>query len=341
MPSSSLFSSTYLLFAVIAIILLGTFVALSADSQISNDSSPPPTGRQFRIHCGNASAVITEVGATLREYKVGDRDVVHPFPVTSMSDSHGQVLIPFPNRTADGKYQFEGSQHQLPINSVHDNSAKDGLVNFLPWRVRDHQPSELRMEIDHFPSPGYPFSFRAAVKYSLQEDGLHVRYSVRNTGTQNLPLGVGCHPYFTVNSPTIDSNHLTVPANKRLTTNSGHTPIGTADVQGTPFDFRQSRPIGDLKLDTTFTDFIRDGSGNAFVELQSEDRAQKVRIRIGPECNYVQMYSSDTLHDVSIRRRSLAVEPYSCPPNAFNSKESLQTVVPNSSYTFTWSVLPQ
>ncbi|MCR6491664.1 hypothetical protein [Cellulomonas sp. P24] len=44
-------------------------------------NTPPPTGVQHHLVHGDQRATITEVGASLREYAVGDRDVIVPFDV--------------------------------------------------------------------------------------------------------------------------------------------------------------------------------------------------------------------------------------------------------------------
>ena len=51
-------------------------------------------------------------------------------------------------------------------------------------------------------------------------------------------------------------------------------PIGSGPVDGTPFDFREARPIGATKLDTAFTELVRDGDGLARVELRHPERAE-------------------------------------------------------------------
>lgn len=299
-----------------------------------------PSGRQFRITLGDASATITEVGATLRQYRVGDHDVIHPFAVTEMSDSHGQILIPFPNRIEDGTYTFDGQTQTLPINQPGDHAAIHGLVRYLPWRVEDYDTNAIELEIDLFPSPGYPFTLRASARFELHSDGLHIRYEVTNMGNSALPLGIGTHPYFTVGSETIDDNKLTVPARTMLTTDDNCIPTGTAPVDDTEFDFHRGKRIGDLVLDTAYTDLIRDRHGNAYVVLESADGHRKVKVQLDRDHDYVQIYSSDTLPDPATHRASLAIEPMTCPANAFNTGEGLQVVNAGDTFTSKWAILP-
>src|ERR1700694_132484 len=73
-----------------------------------------PSGEQYEIVFGEQRAVITEVGATLREYWSGGRAVLDGFAVSEMcSGGRGQVLMPWPNRIEDGVYEFGGHRQQL------------------------------------------------------------------------------------------------------------------------------------------------------------------------------------------------------------------------------------
>ena len=51
------------------------------------------------------------------------------------------------------------------------------------------------------------------------------------------------------------------------------------------------------------------------------------------------LFTGDLLPDVS--RRSLAVEPMTCPPNAFRSGEGLIRLEPGASFTSSWGIAPR
>ena len=51
---------------------------------------------------------------------------------------------------------------------------------------------------------------------------------------------------------------------------------------------------------------------------------------------YLMLFSGDPLPDV--HRRSLAVEPMTCPPNAFRTRDALIRLEPGSSFTSTWGI---
>jgi aldose 1-epimerase len=53
---------------------------------------------------------------------------------------------------------------------------------------------------------------------------------------------------------------------------------------------------------------------------------------------HVTVYTGDTVQPASRRRQSLAIEPMTCPPNAFVSGEDLLTLQPGESWQGTWGV---
>jgi len=67
-----------------------------------------PFGEQIEIAVGDQQAVVVEVGGGLRSYSAGSRKLVDGYRADEMSSSgRGQVLIPWPNRLQDGRYEFE------------------------------------------------------------------------------------------------------------------------------------------------------------------------------------------------------------------------------------------
>src|ERR1700730_6039521 len=77
--------------------------------QMAINRSLHPSGEQYEIFFGDQRAVITEVGATLREYWSGSRSVLEGFAVSEMcSGGRGQLLMPWPNRIREGSYEFIG-----------------------------------------------------------------------------------------------------------------------------------------------------------------------------------------------------------------------------------------
>jgi galactose mutarotase-like enzyme len=166
--------------------------------------------------------------------------------------------------------------------------------------------------------------------------GLQVRTTATNLGTQSCPYGSGAHPYLTLGTATIDGLILHVPGQTVLRSDERGLPIRREAEEGTEYDFRQPKRIGSIKLDHAFTDLERDADGLARVELRESERETEVSLWVDQSYPYLMLFSGDPLPNVS--RRSLAVEPMTCPPNAFRTGDALIRLEPGASFTGTWSI---
>ncbi|HVI18933.1 MAG TPA: aldose 1-epimerase family protein [Gaiellales bacterium] len=296
-----------------------------------------PSGRQFEIALGDQRVVVVEVGGGLRSYSAGGGDVLDGYAVDGTSTSgRGQVLIPWPNRIEDGRYDFDGASHSLPLNEVPNRNAIHGLVRWAAWSAAKHEPDRVVMEHVVHPQPGYPFSLTLSIEYSLSDAGLRVRTTATNAGDRDCPYGCGAHPYLKAGTGTVDALELRIPADTVLRSDERSLPTGSQPVAGTDFDFRRRRAIGPLVLDNAFTDLERDAEGVARVGLWDPASGAGRTLWMDEAYTYVMLFSGDPLPDVA--RRALAVEPMSCPPNAFRSGESVVRLAPGESHTATWGI---
>jgi aldose 1-epimerase len=296
-----------------------------------------PSGEQITIALGDQHAVVVEIGGGLRSYSAGGRELVDGYGAHEMSSSgRGQVLIPWPNRLEGGSYEFDGKHHQLPLNEPERRNAIHGLVRWTTWSVAEREAHRVVMRHVLYPQPGYPFLLRTSIEYALSDRGLLVRTTTTNLGSERCPYGRGAHPYLTLGTATIDRLLLTLPAGIVLQSDQRGLPIDSKAVQGTGYDFRQSRPIGSTVLDHAFTDLQRDENGIARVELRDPDSEIQVSLWVDQTYPYLMLFSGDPLPNVS--RRSLAVEPMTCPPNAFRTGVSLIRLESGSSCIGTWGI---
>jgi aldose 1-epimerase len=298
-----------------------------------------PSGEQIEIALGDQRAVVAEVGAGLRAYAGGGRALIDGYEVDRMSSSgRGQLLIPWPNRVQDGVYEFDGERHQLPLTQPDEKNAIHGLVRWRPWAVREREPHRVVMGHMLHPQPGYPFTLELSAEYGLSEAGLHVRTTAVNLGSRPCPYGSGAHPYLTAGSARVDATILSVPAATVLRSDRRGIPTGRAPVDGTEYDYRRPRPIGATQLDHCFTDLVRDDDGVARVVLRDGGEDGAVALWVDDAHSYLMLFTGDPLPDVD--RRSLAVEPMTCPPNAFRTGEGLVRLEPGESFTSTWGIGP-
>ena len=297
-----------------------------------------PSGTQIELTCGDQRAVVTSVGAGLRAYSAGGRDVVDGYGADEMSPGgRGQLLIPFPNRVQGGRYEFGGRGHQLALNEPEAGNAIHGFTRWTEWMLVRAEPDTAVFEHLLHPRPGYPFSLALRVEYALGAADLAVSTKATNVGAEPCPYGSGAHPYLTVATATVDTAILHVPARTVLHSDAHGIPTGSEPVAGTAYDFRRPRPIGPVRLDHAFTDLDRDEDGIARVELRDPEGRVSVTLWVDPSHPYLMVFSGDTL-PAAERRRSLAVEPMTCPPNAFRTGEAVVTLEPGESFTSRWGI---
>ena len=300
-----------------------------------------PTGEQFPLRCAGAEAVVVEVGGGLRSYRAGGRDLVDGYGEREMAgNARGHVLAPWPNRLRDGRYRWDGEEHQTPLSEPETANAIHGLVRFVPWQVVDRTSGTVVLEHLLHPQPGYPFALRLQVAYELSAVGLRVRTTATNEGDVALPYGEGHHPYLAAGpGRLVDDCTLAAPGATRLETDGRGIPTGTVPVAGTPYDLRRGRPVGDLVVDHAFTDLERDADGRAWVRLTGPD-GRGAAVWMDAAYRYLQLFTGDAVQPASRRRRGLAVEPMTCPPDAFRSGEAVRRLAPGESTTSTCGIRP-
>lgn len=303
-------------------------------------SPSPPSGQQVVLTFGDQRAVVTEVGAGLRTYAVADRDVVDGYAADEMcSIGRGQLLLPWPNRIEDGRYEFAGRVHQAPLSEPARHNALHGLTRWLNWTALEQSGDRVLMSLVLHPQEGYPFTLRLQAAYRLSAAGLTVRTTATNVGTQAAPYGAGHHPYLTVGT-LIDQALLRLPALMRLEANERLIPTGRLlPTKGTAFDFLELRPIGSVRMDTAFASLVPDSDGLIRVHLQSPGGDVGVTLWMEPPYRFLMVYTPDAIPEASRRRRSLAIEPMTCAPNAFRSGDGLIVLQPGEATSATWGIL--
>ena len=315
---------------------MSTSQETGARSEAGAQQSAAPSGHQFQIAFADQRATIVEVGAGIRAYRDGQRDVLHPYAVDAMADgAHGAPLIPWPNRLDGGRYEFDGIAHQLALTEPEKNTAIHGLLRWRSWQALRHEQDSVVMATRLHPMEGFPFTLDLQIEYRLAADGLTVRTTAVNVGDRAAPYGCGQHPYLSPGDLTIDACELDFAAGTRIDTDAERQlPTGVEPVEGTAFDFRGGRQIGDLAIDFAFTDLVRDGAGRAWVSLRGTDGATAA-LWVDETYPFIELYTADTLSP-DRQRRGLGVEPMTCPPNAFASGERLLRLEPGESVTNTW-----
>ncbi len=301
-------------------------------------SALPPSGEQFEIVHGQQRATIVEVGGGVREYVVGERPVLDPYPAWAMCDgAHGAPLIPWPNRLGDGRYRFDGVDYQVGLSEPANHNAIHGFLRWRPWQAMTRDASRVVVGTRLYPLTGYPFTLEVRIEYALDEDGLSVRTTATNLCDSACPYGAGQHPYLSPGEGLIDACTLEVAAGTRIVTDpERQLPAGRETVAGGEYDFSSPRIVGEQPIDDPFTDLARDDSGRAVCRLTAPDGAT-VELWADENYPFMEVFTGDTLSQ-SRRRRGLAVEPMTCAPNAFQSGEGLIRLEPGQTHASQWGV---
>ncbi|MGC4804711.1 aldose 1-epimerase family protein [Micromonospora sp. DT233] len=305
-----------------------------------NVASRPLSGAQWTISAAGHEAVVVEVGGGLRSYRHDGTDYLDGYePDELCPGGAGQVLAPWPNRIRDGQYAFGGQSLQLTLTEPTRSNALHGLVNWVRWHLIAQDDDAVTVGYDLPAQPGYPWPLRLRTRYAVGADGLCVEHEATNVGAEPCPFGYSMHPYLRLPGVAVDDLALRVPAELRVLVDGRLLPIGAAPVAGTDFDYTRPRRIGDAVLDMAFGDVLRDADGGSSVTLAAPDDAAAVHVWADREFGWWQVFTGDTLQGER-HRRSVAVEPMTCPPDAFRSGKDVITLEPGDTWRGVWGIRP-
>ena len=297
-------------------------------------SWPETEPTEVQLTAGEARLAVDLAGGGLRALTAGGWEVLDGYaPGEVPSGRRGGVLLPWPNRIRDGRWTWQGRELQLDIASAAKPTAIHGLVSAQPWQVVDEAADRVTVGTVVEKRSGYPFRLAAAIDYTLSPDRLVSTVRVRNAGDEPAPFGVGLHPYLAVGAAEdggLAAAELELPARTLLVVDDDGLPTG----ERRPFDGAVGQ-IGDQVFDDPLTDLDRDADGWARVRLQGA--AGALELAVDESWPWLQAYSGDTL-PAGQRRRSLAVEPMTCPPNAFADGVDLVVLEPGGEWSGTWTL---
>lgn len=291
---------------------------------------------------GTVRAAVALRGATLLSWQVhhdgepleltdGYRD---PAELREQPGVRGAVMAPFPNRVADGRYRFEGREHDLLPGVTGDRTVYHGFARTLPFTmeraaVTPHGALLVLHSAGIRPGrfDGYPFALDLTVTYVVTEDGITLEVQAANTGAAPAPYAAGWHPYFRLPGRsdaggTIDDLELRIPARTLIRTDDALIPLDgpgcRLDLDHLPdMDFRVASPVGGRVIDACYADLAPGPAGRAETVLRDPKTGCGLRIR--QETGFLHVFTGDTL--ARDARGSIAVEPVEAMTNAFNRPE--------------------
>jgi aldose 1-epimerase len=298
----------------------------------------PLTGVQYEIEAGAYRATVTELGAGLRELTFRGQPVIAGHDADELPPAGaGQLLAPWPNRIDGGRYVFGGTEHQLALSEPARGNAIHGLTRWASWTAAAQDSCSVRLRCSPHGYQGYPFGLEIEAEYRLDPGtGLQMTVTARNRGRRAAPYGTGCHPYLTVRAPSVDGCELILPADSWQPLDDRGIPSGPPEpVDGTEYDFRQARTVGSTRLDHALTGLSRDGDGRAWAYLAAD--GTRVGLWAGEGYGWLQVFTGDPLGP-DWRRKAVAIEPMTCPPNAFVTADDLLVLEPGEKVIHSWGI---
>lgn len=282
----------------------------------------------YKIYFKSSSVqVISDLGCNVNSLILNNQDIIDgntdKETLSSNYLAKSALLIPFPNRIDKGKYIFKGKEYKLPINKKGEGHAIHGLIYDKPFKLVNTKVSKKSTSATFFYEiakrqfSGYPFNLLILVTCTLEESHFTISVSATNGSNSILPYGIGWHPYLKANKK-IDMRTLSIPSRHILEIDRTKKMIPTGKIKRTK-TFNNAL-INKQAFDTCFTNLASYKTQFENITL-FQDRTMK----------YLQIYTPPD-------RQSIAIEPMSCAPNAFNNKMGLILLAPLNSVTHSFGI---
>ena len=230
------------------------------------------------------------------------------------------VLFPFPNRVNLGRFSFQGKTYELPITN--GPNAIHGFAISAPWDVVSHGDDRGEAAITgrfqiskHAPDmlKRWPADAILQIRYGLAGRRLTLSAVITNPTADDLPYGLGFHPYFRLpfeKGGDLEKTRVVVPAPEYWVLDK-FVPTGEKKPVDDRLDFRNGKPMKGLKLDDVLTGLVYNEGGYA---CRLEDLALKAELRMttDPMIREFVLYTPPGDGDV------IAIEPYTQTTDAIN-----------------------
>ncbi|TDE86215.1 aldose 1-epimerase [Deinococcus sp. S9] len=201
--------------------------------------------------------VLPQIGASVLNLRAASgRPVlrpVNPADVQTSSQCASFTLLPYSNRIRDARFSFQGREVLLRPTTK-DGLAQHGDVRNRPWQVTRVADTHLRGDFDSraFNDMNWPWAFTARVEYQLHGPHLDTSVTLTNVDTDEMPAGMGLHPYFTRLQDGMDPS-LSFGAALTYDTDERQLPTGGPRALHPEEDYQMPSSIGDRQLDRVYT----------------------------------------------------------------------------------------
>jgi aldose 1-epimerase len=147
----------------------------------------------------------------------------------------GFPLVPYSNRIADARFDWNGQSIKLAANRADEPHALHGMGWQRAWQVSELTAASALLRLDHAGDAFWPWPLRAEQRITLGNDRLTLDLSAVNLADQPVPLAIGHHPYFPRGDARVKLAAETVwLADARNLPASGCAPAGPLDLSAGP-----------------------------------------------------------------------------------------------------------
>ena len=257
---------------------------------------------------GGAEARIITYGAAIRDLVVpsasGPQAVCLGLTTIEDYKAHsphfGSVPGRFANRIAGGRFSLDGTTYDLPRNNG-DNTLHGGPAGFgtLPWTIAALSDDAVTLTLHSADGDmGFPGAMDVTCVYTMLEPAT-LRYELTATTDAPTVVNLTNHAYFNLDgSPDIRDHVLTLHADQRTPTDAHLIPTGEiVPVAGTPFDFREARPIRTPSGQRYDGNFVVAGAGEGRLVHAARATSPKSRITLDVHTDQpgIQLYDAQSL----------------------------------------------
>lgn len=276
------------------------------------------------------SVSLLSLGAAIHSVQVPDRrgvlgDVHLSLPAIEdyanprLNPHLGATVGRYANRIARGRFPLEGRECLLDVNAP-PNTLHGGHRGFdrLPWRVADVTESVDRAVVAfavHSPDGdmGFPGAMDAFVQYDVTPGRIEI--TMRAVTDASTVVSLANHGYWNLEgSATIGGHDLQIHAGRRLATDDTGIPVSVVRVDGTPYDLREARRLGDVLESTTGLDdcYLIDGAGmRVAARLQATSCGRS--LTVSSDAPGLQAYSGNSLKAPFGMHQSISLEAQRLP----------------------------
>lgn len=197
-----------------------------------------------------------ELGGSLLSLSVDGVDLLRPSPSTprDILETACFPLVPFANRIAGGRMTFRGREIVLPPDPAAPPHAHHGHGWRRPWGLLEKTGALAELGYRHDPDD-WPWAYVAIQRIALIDGGAEIDLSVTNRSDEDMPAGLGLHPYFVRR----EADSILVGGNRMVTSDSDGIPNGEGPIIPGEKSLESIEGMDNLLLDESGQARLRSG----------------------------------------------------------------------------------